>query len=240
MITYQDLVNGFGESIETLKDGVFKFKIEVPAFTLFNYLWCKRGSGDFLLLSKNIEDDKFVSFIYSQLSFNKKITSLNKVNISTNHYGFDSLLLAPSGYHGHFNGVLDDKRSELILCSPIYHHEFSGNESVDEFREMRTRRVHIDRWDRKPEPKILVRFNNTKTGGGTIGNEYILMSDARLKSEIHNLNGVVNGFIEVENYLGERIIISTTVNTYQLRLESGEVVVSESILNEKINDFLTR
>lgn len=75
MITYKDLINRFGSSVEEISDGFFKFKIEVPAFTLFNYFWCGNGENiknDFLLLSKDKEDDHFESYIYSQLVPSKK------------------------------------------------------------------------------------------------------------------------------------------------------------------------
>lgn len=151
------------------------------------------------------------------------------------------MLLAPAHYHGNFIGALDEKRSELVLCAPIFHCEFSGNESIDEFHEMNVKRVHTDIWTRNPEPKIFVRFNNDKTGGGTKGNKYVLMSYARLIDEIHNLKGVINGFIDVRNYMDEIVsITSNSPDAYQLKSNKEKVEVNAAILSNKINDFLTR
>ncbi|WP_080210727.1 hypothetical protein [Salmonella enterica] len=243
MITYDDLVNGFGNSVEKISDGFFKFKIEVPAFTLFNYFWCedkKNISNDFLLLSKDKEDDQFALYIYSQLPMGKKINELEKINISPNRYGFDSMLLVPAHYHGNFIGTLDEQRSGLVLCVPIFHYEFSGNESADEFREMDIKRVHTVIWTRKPVPKVFIRFNNPKTGAGTINNNYILTSDSYLMSEIYNLNGVENGFIDISNYMGDVLnIISNVDGTYRLKSKAGESVLDGLSLSNEINDFLT-
>lgn len=242
MITYDDLVCGFGDRVEKIGDNLFKFRITVPAFSLFNYLWCDKDSGnDYLLLSKNIENDDFAFFIYSQMISLQKIKELKKINIPFNQYGFDSIIMASSDYHGNLVGVMDDKRLDLVLCAPIYHYEFSGNESINEFREMRIKKTHIDNWNRKVEPRILVRFINKKTGGGTKGNSYILITESRLRLEINNLNGVAHSFIDVMNYQDEVIrITSGTTNIYHLSSAMDEEDMNGDVLNKKINEFLTK
>lgn len=69
MITYEDLVSCFGESVKTLRDDIFKFAVNVPKFKLFNYLWCDSKTGkSFLLLSKNVEDDEYAFFYIFSIS----------------------------------------------------------------------------------------------------------------------------------------------------------------------------
>ncbi|EEC0297172.1 hypothetical protein YV76_004692 [Salmonella enterica subsp. enterica] len=241
MITYDDLVNGFGESVEELEKNLFKFRIELPKFTVFYYLLSADGIGDILLSSKGCEDDKFAFNLYAQLSLTETIYALKKTNIHSNMYGFDSLLLIPPNYHNNLRGILDNKRDNLVLCAPIFHYEFSGKESVDEFREMSTKRVFINEWTRKPVPKILIQFNNPRTGTGTIDNRSVLTNFSYLMSEINNLNGVAHGFINVMNYLDEVIrITSGTTNVYRLSSATGEEDMSGDILNERIKEFLTK
>ena len=91
-------------------------------------------------------------------------------------------------------GVMYSKRDNLVLCAPIFHYEFSGKESVDEFREMSTKRVFINEWTHKPVPNLLIQFSNPNTGIGTIDNIFVLTDFSYLMSEINNLNGVEHGF----------------------------------------------
>lgn len=240
MITYDDLVNKFGESVEELKRNLFKFKIELPKFTIFYYLLSSDDAGDILLSSKKNEDDDFAFRIYAQLSITETICALKKIDLDSNKYGFDSLLLIPSNYHNNLRGILDNKRDNLILCAPIFHYEFSGEESVDEFREMSTKKIFINEWTRKPVPKVFIRFDNPKTRAGTIGDKYVLTSDSYLMSEVYNLNGIENGFIDIRNYTDDVLNITSNVDgTYRLKSKAGESVLDGLSLSNEINDFLT-
>lgn len=180
-------------------------------------------------------------FIYSQLVDYEICPSLSKISIPSNKYGFDALLLASSNYHRDFSGVLDEKRSGLILCVPVFRYEFSGCESVDEFREIGIRRIPIDNWGRNPIPKVKIRFNNPRTRAGTIGQRYVVSSDSYLMLEVNSINGVHDGFVEVKNYLGETIkITSSSRNIFHLSSSALTEDVNELKLNEKIHDFLTK
>lgn len=151
------------------------------------------------------------------------------------------MILAPAHFHGNFIGTLDEKRSELVLCASIFHYEFSGNESVDQFHEMNVKKVHIDIWTRKPVPKVFIRFNNPKTRAGTRGKKYVLTSDSYLMSEVYHLNGIENGFIDIINYADEELnIISNSQDVYQLNFNKDKLQVNTADLSKKISYFLTR
>lgn len=131
--------------------------------------------------------------------------------------------------------VIYSKRDNLVLCSPMFYYEFSGRESVDAFREMSTKRVFINEWTRKPVPKLLIQYNNPRTGTGAIDNRFVLANFLYLMSEINNLNCVAHGFINEMNYLDELIsITSGTINLYRPSSATGEEDMNGDILNERI------
>jgi hypothetical protein len=66
---------------------------------------------------------------------------------------------------------------------------------------MRRELVPTLNWEREVTPKILLRFDNPKTRGGT-GNSEVHAKYGTLVREIDNLQGVSNGFIEIINYRG--------------------------------------
>jgi hypothetical protein len=110
------------------------------------------------------------------------------------------VLLAPKDYHGHFAGRLDAKRSRLVLCLPIHRCEFSGDESVGEFFTLCREIVLALNWQREVCPKIILRYDNPKTQGGTIYDRGVFAKYATVLRELDLLSGVPEGFIEIINY----------------------------------------
>ncbi|MFP5929387.1 hypothetical protein ACLD4K_21860, partial [Salmonella sp. 741265055_HSA] len=61
-----------------------------------------------------------------------------------------------------------------------------------------------------------------------------------LMSEVYNLNGIENGFIDIRNYTDDVLNITSNVDgTYRLKSKAGESVLDGLSLSNEINDFLT-
>jgi hypothetical protein len=244
ILNYNDLSVNFSDLLE-IKGGVIGCKDVLPKSTFYYYIkWAGENSKgfDFLVVSENRIDDEFAVLVFSSLPDFFSGTSIAVSALEANKFGFSTLVLAPSNFHGYFKGGLDNKRDKLILCVPTHKSEFCGNESIEEFNLMRREIVPTLDWNRKVSPKISLRFDNPKTCGGT-GDSYVLVKNEILSLEIDNLNGVSSGFIEVLNYGGDVIeILSPEVGRYVIIFNRDdnlrEMILKEKLL-EKIWKFLT-
>jgi hypothetical protein len=101
------------------------------------------------------------------------------------------------------------------------------------------RMIPVFRWGRSVCPKIKVYFDNPETEAGTV-EAGVLMKFPTLLTEIDNLNGVVNGFVEVTNYKGEVVeVLSPSKEVFTLiRNRKDEEVLSHSQLVEALSSFV--
>jgi hypothetical protein len=202
MLAKQDLIDNFCDVLE-LGSGVFRCQDETPRSTYYYYVKPAGAAStdDLLLISESWADDDFALNVLRQVPFGGKSQGIKSQPLGANSYGFSRLLLASSDYHAYFKGILDDRRDSLVLCLPFFDGEFTGNESVQDFFHMRRQMVPTMNWKRAPCPKVLLYFDNPKTGSGT-GDKEVLVKHETLLHEIDNLHGVPNGFIEVTNSWG--------------------------------------
>jgi len=196
---------------------------------------------DLLVISEAIVDRAFAMDVIRQASGDFSQDRVSRFDLKANPYGFTQALVLPNTYHGAFKGRFDAKRERLYLCVPIHRCEFSGDESADEFKAMLERTVYPFRWNRPVSPKVRVYFDNPVTGAGT-DEEGVLMTYSTVLSEIGNLNGVVNGFIEITNYAGEVIeVLFPGQDQFTLiRHRSDETAVAVSLpqLMDALNRFV--
>lgn len=206
MITEELIESHFGVP-DRIGNGILKFKDIVPKFSLTYYL-CG-GEIDCLAVCKDSEEDDLAAEVIGKLEthtqLTEAITNLVKLPLAIGVYSH--VLLVPPSYHRFFRGRLDEQRSALVAVFPVHNCEFSGNETEEYFYEMQRSTIQLTNWERNITPKILLRFDNPKHKTGTIGDQEILAKFDLLSQEISNLDGVVNGFIEVTNYKNERFEI---------------------------------
>jgi len=242
MLKREDLDANFS-GVTDIATGIVRCKDVLPKVTYFNYVRLGEGDDDSddLVISEGNPDDEFATAVLSCARSARAGGGLLLLDLPANKYGFEALLIAPSDYHSYFKGRLDDKRQKLMLCVPIYRCEFSGDESPEQFTTLRRDVVPILSWTRAPAPKIVLRFDNPKTRAGT-GSRYVFAKEPLLAREVDNLDGVPNGFIELQNYKGRTVeIISPRLGVFTYIVDRDDTTrtdVDKRDLQKRLDDFL--
>lgn len=238
MISRDDLLQDFDDVHS--ESGCYFFQHVLPQF---NYAYCLRSTEDqdLLVVSKGIEDRKFASSVTMQAPACLPPGAPTVFELQANDYGFTHAMAVPHTYHGHLKGRLEAKRGQLFLCIPIFRCEFAGDESADAFRDAILRTVAVFDWTRTVSPKISVYFDNPGTGGGTEACGAIV-TFATLISEVKNLSGIVNGFIEITNYTGDVVeVLSTSKGAFTLiRNRKDEEAMDVDSLRSMLEHFVSR
>ena len=190
-------------------------------------------------------DDDFASFVFTEVPSEDRSTALPGLRVrdmAKNKYNFSALLLAPPAYHSEFKGRLDAKRDHLVLCIPIHRCEFLGDESVDDFYGLRMNIVPTMNWKREAFPKIILRYDNPKTQGGTVHDSGVFAKYDTVLREVDLLDGVPKGFIEIINYKNQVIeVLSPKEGVFVLIRERDDATrqpLDKANLLQKLHSFL--
>ncbi|MFF0386970.1 hypothetical protein [Streptomyces sp. NPDC004286] len=87
---------------------------------------------------------------------------------------------------------------------PAYSVEISGAESVQQAAERYARMLNASDMNRRPSPYVLIRFDNPKTGAGTLGEQAVFISPDYLLHELRLLKYVNSAYVELWNHRNER------------------------------------
>ncbi|MCF5710683.1 hypothetical protein GIV19_25925 [Pseudomonas syringae] len=197
MIEERDLNEEF-EGVKKISDNTFFLQDVMKAYT-YNYWLSSSVDHDLLVVSENLIDDSFALTVIDSAPAKLVKDRPTIYELPNSSRNFSHVIAVPSNFHGYFNGRDGINRQNLFLCVPIFRCEFSGRESVSEFREIRLNFVPTLDWNRDAHPKLRVYFDNPKTGGGTV-DEGALLKLPVLLDEVVRLEGVADGFIEITNW----------------------------------------
>lgn len=190
-----------------LTPSTFYSSLEIGKGVIHYFFRSVRGVlPDLVATSSDVEDPEFaVSLLEAVAStITSQIAAPLKIDLSIpNAFGFDAALALPSTFHGHLKGVLDDRHETLVLCLPIHRCEFTGRETVDEYRRWHTR-VGAERWTRDPVPVIELEIDNPR-GGRSNSKERI--SFETCMASLTALKGKSAGSAKVTNYNGDTLLI---------------------------------
>jgi len=247
MITRQSLEAHF-EEVSSLANGVLVMKDALPAFFLVYYLDLgHQDRADLVVVSKDQTDSNFGAralAVARQCPDPLGHSRLLKVPIPGEALGdFTHLLFVPPTYHRYFAGRLDDARTSLFWCVPIYGSEFSGEESPDLFGDLAHTLISTLDWRRSCAPRTMARIYNPRTGGGTRGREPVPISSETLAQALLHLDGVGAGFIELTSYRGDYAeIVSPAPGRYTLRHQTDAAPRSMDLetLRTELFAFLTQ
>jgi len=108
-------------------------------------------------------------------------------------------------YHEFDHPALNDVTYAVF---PAYRCEFSGLETQEEATYTFDRVLDAANPHRPPSPWVRMRFDNPKTGTGSIGPDLGIASADLLMQELRNLEHADNAFVEFENIRHERRRVS--------------------------------
>ncbi|WP_326650380.1 hypothetical protein [Streptomyces sp. NBC_01750] len=84
-------------------------------------------------------------------------------------YGFDAVAAVPPAVHGYHIGRNEALNEVVTAVFPAYQCEFSGNELIEETVYRFKRMLRPTVISRPPVPYLRMRYENSKTGGGSVG-----------------------------------------------------------------------
>ncbi|AZF13707.1 hypothetical protein [Pseudomonas sp. R3-18-08] len=234
------LEDEYGDVIKKNSD-MFFFQDETKTYVINYWLKAREDNSKLLVISQDFFDDALAEIIVNSVSV---ISSTDKPLILPITAGkhssslFTHIIILPQNYHGYMKSAGID-RGDLYWCIPIFRCEFSGEESVEEFMSMRVHFVPVLDWKRAIRPKVKVYFDNPKTGAGA-DETRVLVQYLTLLQEVDNLEGVSNGFIELENYKGEVVeILSPVKSEFILILNrEDETAMSKDVLKTHLDEFV--
>lgn len=199
VLSEADLVAHYS-AVTAIGPNSFRGEDRFSARTKFSYFALGRDH-DLLLASENLADDAFARSTFERIAGRTLSGALQVVELAENAYGFTHCALAPPSFHGELKGRLDDKRLATMLCVPCFRCEFGGDETAEEFRELRTRLIPAMIWKRSVHPKISLRYSLSRSQERA--DEYVLSRWDTLKRVVSELSGDTQGFVDLMNYKGE-------------------------------------
>ncbi|MFE1877995.1 hypothetical protein ACFW9N_45395 [Streptomyces sp. NPDC059496] len=118
-------------------------------------------------------------------------------------YRFDAVAAASPTVHGYHHGR-DEALNEVVSAVfPAYRCEFRGDETPEEAALRFTRMLRPTFVTRSPVPYLRMRYENTRTGGGSAGTSRGFTRQDVLLRELGFLEGDPGSFVEFENAHGE-------------------------------------
>lgn len=121
-------------------------------------------------------------------------------------------------YHEYEQPELNDVTYAVF---PAYRCEFSGLETQQEAVYRFDSMLDPANLKRPPSPWVRMRFDNPKTGAGSVGTELGIAPADKLMQELRNLEYADSAFVEFENFRQERRQVSWSG---ELRLSDGDEI----------------
>jgi hypothetical protein len=118
-------------------------------------------------------------------------------------YDFDSLAVPSREVFVYDTGGNPDLTQVSGAIFPAFLCEFSGSESVRDASYRVERVLQIARLRRGVAPFLKIKYSNPAVKAHTRGKMRHVMPYDALEREIRQLEGVEDGFVEFENYLGK-------------------------------------
>jgi len=198
MINLKKLEDNF-YPVDIIKRDFIRCTDELNDKNIHTYVGLRNGkSDDVIMVSDDHFDDKFAHQIF-KICPDTVQTGIVKQDLFCNNYGFTHIIFADHNYFSDLNGRLDNEKKTTFVAIPVFKSEFSGNETPEDFYELRRNIVPSNDWHREPSPKLLLRFDNTKTRAGT-GDRYVLSKFDLVIREAKEMLGTIDSFMEILNY----------------------------------------
>lgn len=118
-------------------------------------------------------------------------------------YRFDAVAAASPTVHGYHHGRNEALNEVVSAVFPAYGCEFRGDENLEEAVLRFKRMLRPTLMSRLPVPYLRMRYENTRTGSGSVGTSRGFSTQDVLLRELGLLEGAHGSFVEFENSHGE-------------------------------------
>ncbi|MFE3599996.1 hypothetical protein [Streptomyces sp. NPDC059142] len=146
-------------------------------------------------------------------------------------YGFDVVVAVPAAVHGYHFGRDNALGVRVAGVFPAYSCEFSGRETLEEavYRFKRMLRPTVIK--RTAAPYLRIRYENSRTRGGSLGASREFATRDVLLRELALLEGAAGSFVEWENFRGEVWHVSWDGSWYDNGDAQSEPMSEIAVLN---------
>jgi len=229
----------------TAADGWYRYTTETPAFFFQSFVNFDivKGRLVHVAVRGKLAEDKIAGFLKFVSGHPPKDAEQHPVKMDRLQLPglkMDAALFLPSDWHTSLKAEDEGLFQKTIAGFPIFHSEFSGDETPDEVKSMRRDLVITVDWERSASPKLRMRYNNVQTKGkssgkapglaplDTVWREFDLLADPK-------------SFIELENYKKMFVRITQSASG-KLRVEDKDqrVLIEDSRdeVKKYINSYL--
>ncbi|MFE2598719.1 hypothetical protein ACFXCZ_19830 [Streptomyces sp. NPDC059396] len=118
-------------------------------------------------------------------------------------YRFDAVAAASPTVHGYHHGRNEALNEVVSAVFPAYRCEFRGDENLEEAVLRFKRMLRPTLVSRLPVPYLRMRYENTRTGSGSVGTSRGFTEHNVLLRELGLLEGAPSSFVEFENLHGK-------------------------------------
>ncbi|MFF3140038.1 hypothetical protein [Streptomyces mirabilis] len=118
-------------------------------------------------------------------------------------YRFDAVVATAPPVHGYHHGRNEALNEVVSAVFPAYRCEFRGDESLEEAVLRFKRMLRPTIISRLPAPYLRMRYENTRTNGGSVGPSRGFTTRDVLLQELGLLEGAPGSFVEFENASGQ-------------------------------------
>lgn len=118
----------------------------------------------------------------------------------TSQVFFDTVGVAIPAVHRYHELDEPELNEVTYAVFPAYRCEFSGRETQKEAEDRFDRMLVVTDMQRLATPWLRMRYDNPKTGGGSVGSELGLTWPDKLTTELRNLDGADGAWVDFENF----------------------------------------
>jgi hypothetical protein len=144
---------------------------------------------------------------------------------------FDTVAAAIPAVHRYHDIEHPELNEVTYAVFPAYRCEFSGLETQEEAAYRFDRMLDPANLERPPSPWVRMRYDNPKTGAGSIGPELGIASVDILMEELRNLEHADNAFVEFENFRAQRRLVSWAGRLQIAREEDVRAIEAADLLD---------
>lgn len=221
------------------------FETKTPAYT-FRTVIAEFGDLYLCTVARNSFDRQLAADIiaFSRARLKSSIAA-KAVSIlpgfHSNGYSFDSVVVLGPKANDLFKGFKEPLHGKCLELIPAFAGEFSGRETPEVVQLLRRKIVPTLDWKRGPSPQAWIRFDHPSTGVRSTGKKRAVTTGVEALSQINQLVSGTAGFVEVENALGQTVVVKRLdASEYQMRAAGFERIVTTDDVESWFSSFLTR